>query len=199
MNQKEIKEFGLEDFISFSYLHRVEPFRIIGNIYFTGDDNVGVHIFDTGEGIIMIDTAWPETQALLIEAIWELGFRPHDVRIILHTHAHVDHIGTTNLIVQLSCAKTYLSAKDSIMMRQRPEITYCEAGLHFVPDVLLHDGDVVSLGNTQIRVVSAPGHTMGTLAFFGTVKDDDGAEYTWGMHGGVGLNTLTKEYINRLV
>jgi len=177
--------------------HRAEPCHIIGNIYFAGDDNVGVHIFDTGEWLLLIDTAFPQTQAFLINSIWELGFKPKDIKAILHTHAHIDHIGTTNILVALSGAKTYLSETDAKMMREHPEMTYCDVMYHFEPDVLLNEGDIVTLGNTAIRVVATPGHTAGTLSFFGNVRDNDGKEYTFGMHGGAGINTLTKEYIEK--
>ncbi|MBO5060483.1 MAG: hypothetical protein J6C82_06200 [Clostridia bacterium] len=58
----------------------------------------------------------------------------------------------------------------------------------------LDDGDVITLGNTSIKCVSTPGHTDGTMSFFFDVTDGENT-YRAGMHGGVGINTLTAEFI----
>lgn len=184
-----------QHFFRYPHVHGMTPFRILGNLYFAGDDSVGIHLIDTGDGLILLDTGYPEMQGFTIQSIWALGFRPSDIRILLHTHAHFDHIGSTNLLKELSGAKTYLSAVDAQMMRERPELTYAKPQFLFEPDVALRDGDTVCLGNTVVRCVAAPGHTGGTMAFFFNVEDTSGHSYIAGIHGGVGLNTLSLEYV----
>ena len=53
------------------------------------------HLIDTGDGLILIDTAYPQTVYLLLESIRRLGFGPADIRYLLNCHAHYDHCGGT--------------------------------------------------------------------------------------------------------
>ena len=80
----------------------VSPFKIADNVYYVGNKSVSVHLFDTGEGLLLLDTAYAETTYLLIESIRELGFDPHDIRWIIHSHAHIDHFGATRYLVEKS-------------------------------------------------------------------------------------------------
>lgn len=56
----------------------------------------------------MIDTSYPELDHLLINSIWEAGFDPKDIRIVLHTHLHYDHFGATNTLTKIYGAKAYV-------------------------------------------------------------------------------------------
>ena len=70
---------------------RIEPFRIIGNVYFVGTYPASSHLIDTGEGLILIDTGYGPEGAFLMENIRTLGFRLEDIKIIIHSHGHYDH------------------------------------------------------------------------------------------------------------
>lgn len=85
----------------------VRPFQIAGNVYYIGNKAVCSHLIDTGEGLIVIDTSYPELDHLLINSIWEAGFDPKDIRIVLHTHLHYDHFGATNTLTKIYGAKAY--------------------------------------------------------------------------------------------
>jgi len=188
-----------EHFFSRPEEHYVEPFRIYGNLWFVGNENVGSYLMDTGEGLILIDTGFPTTRDLMIQSIWEAGFNPRDIRYIFHTHGHFDHFGTTNFLVHLSGAKTCLGAGDAKMFRERPELAlvkdahYSKVPL-FVPDIELEDGQVITLGNTSVRCVSVPGHTMGVMAYFIELTEN-GETQLAGLYGGVGLNTLCRDFV----
>jgi len=188
-------------FYKYPEQYRMTPFKIFGNLYFVGNADVGSYLIDTGDGLILIDTTYPTTRALLIQSIWEAGFRPDDVKYILHTHGHFDHFGGTRLIVSLSGAKTYLGAPDAEMFRIRPEMalisdtryTYLEL---FTPDVELKDGDIITLGNTRIRAISTPGHSKGVMTYIFDVTE--GREtHTAGLYGGIGVNTLCRDFIEK--
>ena len=92
----------------------MEPFRIIGNVYFVGCFPASSHLIDTGDGLILIDTGYEDTLHLLINSIYRLGFSPYDVKYILHTHWHGDHTAATAAFVHLTGAKTLFGAKDSV-------------------------------------------------------------------------------------
>ncbi len=190
-----------EDFYMYPEKYRVEPFRIYGNLYYTGNKSVGSHLIDTGEGLILIDTTYPTTSAMLVQSIWELGFDPKDIRYIIHTHGHFDHIGGTAFLKELSGAKTCLGEGDAVMFVERPELVLtrncgCSYFKPFEPDLIMKDGDIITLGNTSIRIVSTPGHSDGVISFF-FETEENGVRLTAGMHGGAGLNTLCRTFIER--
>lgn len=157
---------------------RMEAFRIIGNVYYVGTFQASSHLIDTGEGLILIDTGYSNTLYLLINSIYSLGFNPKEIKYIVHTHWHGDHTEATQAVVDLSSAKTLIGEADEEKVKQ-----------YFVPDILIKDGDVLSVGNTSIHFVATPGHTKGTVSvFFDTT--DNGNKYRVGMFGGAGANTL---------
>lgn len=87
------------------------------------------------------------------------------------------------------------------MFRERPELMLAkDAGPAFVdtfvPDTELHDGDVLTFGSTKIRCVATPGHTMGVFTFFITLEEG-GRKLTAALCGGVGLNTLCRDFIEQ--
>ncbi len=91
---------------------QVEPFCIVSGLYYVGNSNVSSHLIDTGDGLILLDTGFPQTGYLLLESIRRLGFDPHDVAYILHCHGHYDHFGGTRAIVELTSAQTFLGEGD---------------------------------------------------------------------------------------
>ncbi|MBQ4613096.1 MAG: MBL fold metallo-hydrolase [Clostridia bacterium] len=160
---------------------KIEPFRIIGNVYFVGTYQASSHLIDTGDGLILIDSGYAKTLYLVIRSIYKLGFRPEDLRYIVLTHHHWDHVEATRQLVDLSGAKTLIGEKDAEPARG-----------YFDPDILLKDGDTLTLGNTTMRFVETPGHTRGTLSLFFDTQEGD-ATYRVGMFGGAGMYTLVKE------
>ena len=87
---------------------KVPPFRMIGNLYFVGTVEASSHLIDTGDGLILIDTGYNNTLYLLIDSIYKLGFKPTDVKYIINTHWHHDHVEGTQAFSQLSGAIYFL-------------------------------------------------------------------------------------------
>ena len=160
---------------------KIEPFKIIGNVYFAGTYQASCHIIDTGEGLILIDPGYENAFYLVIDSIYKLGFRPTDIKYIINTHWHWDHTEATAALANLSGAKTLLGREDEENAKR-----------YFIPDILLKDGDTLSLGNTTISFMETPGHTKGTISFFFDTTEGD-TTYRVGMFGGAGANTLRKD------
>ena len=158
----------------------LDPFRIIGNVYFVGTFQASVHLIDTGDGLILIDTGYENTLYLVIRSIYLLGFDPKDIKYIIHTHWHWDHTEGTRAMVALSGAKTLIGRNDEKRARS-----------YFSPDISVKDGDTLTLGNTTVTFLETPGHTKGTISFF-FETEDSGKVYRVGMFGGAGANTLKK-------
>lgn len=163
---------------------KLQPFRIIGNVYFVGTFQASCHLIDTGEGLILIDPGYSNALYLVIRSIYELGFNPKDIKYIINTHWHWDHAEATAAMVDLSDAKTLIGREDAENAKR-----------YFSPDILIQDGDTLTLGNTTITFMETPGHTKGTVSFFFNTEDS-GKIYRVGMFGGAGANTLAQGHFD---
>ena len=165
----------------YPWLGKMTPFKVFGNTYFVGTYQASCHLIDTGDGLIMIDPGYTKTAYLVINSIYQLGFKPQDIKYIINTHWHGDHTEATAAFADLTGAKTLLGRDD--VENAKP---------YFTPDIIVDDGDLLSLGNITIRFVHTPGHTKGTISPF--YEDTDGERTCRvGMFGGAGLNTMVPE------
>lgn len=182
----------------------VEPFRMYGNLYYVGDSWVCAHIVDTGNGLILFDAGncGGGATAMLIYAIWKLGFDPADVKWLIVSHGHVDHIGAVNFFKRMFGTKIYMGAPDAENYRIRPELALIHESTDYMdelvdPDVEIHDGDVIDFGGTKILFHLAPGHTDGVIACYFDVTDGNETKRA-GYFGGFGFNTLQKNYLQEI-
>ena len=171
------------------------------DLYCFGVSGSPAHLLVTTDGLVVIDTGRPEDLDMLLSNFTELGFDPKDIRHIIHTHGHIDHVGCTKAFLDMCKAKTYIgkgdedavSGKNGFIWNGTPGREYKYA---FEADVIVSDGDVIKIGDTDIRFVWTPGHTAGVMSLFFNVHYK-GGEYLAGMYGGAGYNTLTDEYLLR--
>lgn len=189
---------GHEAYYADPWGHYLEPFRIFGNLYYVGDKKVCSHLIDTGDGLILFDTGYQHTAHMQLHAIRALGFDPADIKIIIHSHGHFDHFGAGDAMRHMYGCKIYMSRVDTQMLREKPERALmkdspCPQANICWPDVELEDGDTVTLGSTTVRCVLAPGHTLGTMAFFFDVTGGEKSLHV-GYLGGAGFLTVYKEF-----
>ena len=162
------------------WLGRMKPFRVVGNVYFVGTYQASTHIIDTGAGLIMIDPGYHTGEYLVMDSMHRLGLDPEDIKYIICTHWHGDHTEGVRAFAGLSGAKTVIGRLD------------CErARRYFDPDILVDDGDTLTLGNTTVRFVHTPGQTLGTMSLFFDTEDEE-RTLRVGTFGGAGLNTMVK-------
>ena len=173
------------------YEKYIKPSKLIGNLYFVGTFDASTHIIDTGEGLILIDPGYYESLYMVVNNIWEVGFNPKEIKYILVSHAHYDHMDAAEELAKLTGAKTFIGEKDLPLLNG--EIFHYPIR-PFKPDVLLKDNDVITLGNTSIKCILTPGHTDGTMSFFFDITDGE-KTYRAGMFGGAGTNTLVKAFM----
>lgn len=177
----------------------VEPFRIYGNVYYVGDSWACAHLIDTGDGLLLIDGGNCGAEKLLIHAIWSLGFNPGDVRWMILSHGHLDHIGAVQFFRRMFGTRIYMGEPDAVMFRERPELSCIQDNPDvtmtlFEPDEVIREGDVLHFGNVTIDCKLVPGHTPGCVALFFDVTED-GVTKRAGYFGGFGLNTLQTDYL----
>jgi metallo-beta-lactamase class B len=152
-----------------------EPFQLIGNIYYVGTDGIAAYIIKTSQGLILMDTALPESTGMIKSNIAKLGFKLQDIKIILNSHAHFDHTGGLAEIKQDTGAQLIAGERDKPLL----EGGYYpgdekNADLAFPPvkvDRTVKEDDKVTLGDTTLTAHSMPGHTPGCTSWEMTVKD----------------------------
>ena len=176
------------------------PFKIWGNLYFVGTEGASTHILDTGEGLIMFDSGYQESLYLVIHHMNMLGLDIKDVKYIFHTHGHIDHAGATAAIKKMIETKAVIGKEDREYVNGERDLSYAkELGMEmifFEPDILLKDGDVIKLGNAKIKAIATPGHTEGAMSYVFNVTDGK-EEYIAGLHGGMGINTMNREFLDK--
>lgn len=155
-----------------------EPFRIAGNLYYVGSYDLCCYLITTPQGHILINTGVPGSDTMLRKHIEALGFKYSDIKILLTTHAHLDHVGAMAAIKKATGAKLMIHEKDAPVMADggNSDFDMGGRGAMFTPvkaDRLLHDRDIVKLGEMKILVLHHPGHTKGACSFLFTVKDHD--------------------------
>ena len=99
-----------EEFFTSPSIARIEPFKIADNLYYVGDKKVCVHLIDTGDGLILLDSGYIGAEHLLVDSIWRAGFDPKDVRWIIHSHGHSDHYGAIRVIADKYASQITLDA-----------------------------------------------------------------------------------------
>lgn len=178
----------------------IEPFQVAPKTwYVAGQTWVGCYLIDTGDGLILIDTAIPESAYMLVDSIYRLGYRPEQIKKILISHAHFDHCGAARIMKELTGAELYMSKEDWEFMKACPEETIdIDKDSHpqeFEVDHFFSDEEPITLGDVTIHSMLTPGHTVGCTTFFWEVTNPaNGEKYVVGMHGGVGANTMNDKY-----
>ncbi len=158
-----------------SWNQPVEPFRIIGNIYYVGATDLTSYLIVTRAGDILLDGGLVETAPQVEANIRKLGFRLGDVKILLNSHAHYDHAGGLEELKRATRAKFYASAGDAPVLESggRGDASLLDptAFPPIKPDAILHDGEKISVGGTTMTAHLTPGHTKGCTTWTTTVED----------------------------
>ena len=144
-----------------------EPFpahRVIGNVYYVGSKDLAVYLITTDEGHILINSGFEETVPLIRRGVESLGYKMRDVKILLASHAHADHVAGHALLKQLTGAKVYVMRDDETVIASGGKGQYLYTKSRWKPcevDRVLNDGEEVKLGGVVLRAHRTPGHTPG--------------------------------------
>ena len=155
-----------------------KPFRLIGNIYYVGTAGISSFLITSPTGHILIDTGFEMTVPRITNSVAELGFRLRDIRIILSSHAHLDHTGGHALMRSLTGARICISEADGALLASggttdfTPYSTNMIAYPPVAADRLLRDGDTVKLGGSTLVCHLTPGHTKGCTTWTMDVEEE---------------------------
>ncbi len=165
---------------------RVEPFQIFDNLYYVGIEWVSCYLLVTTDGLILIDALYGDHIDTAIDGIRTLGFDPADLKYVLATHGHSDHVGGAARFQETYGARVGMTEADWELAETPPGNPDYEIDVP-VRDMVIADGDTLELGDTALRFYVTPGHTEGVLSMEFPVRDG-GEEHRAFVLGGVGLN-----------
>ena len=171
------------------YGQAVEPFRIVGNIYYVGARNIASYLITTPQGHILIDTGTTTMHDVIKNNVQKLGFSTSDIKIMLSSHAHFDHIEGHAAMKALTGAQVMAMAGDAEAMSAGKDSSALGA-VGWTPvtvDRVLKNGDTVTLGGMTLRAVLSAGHTQGATTWFTSVEDK-GRRYAVAILGGTTPN-----------
>jgi len=158
------------------------PHKIIGNVYYVGTRSLATFLITTPQGHILINSDYERTVPVIRASVEKLGFKFSDVKILLGSHAHGDHMEGDALVKELTGAQVMAMAEDvPALERMRP------GGKAHPIDRVLHDGDQVSLGGTTLVAHLTPGHTLGCTTWTAKIAEG-GRTYDVVIIGSVGVN-----------
>lgn len=132
------------------------PHKVVGNVYFVGTADLGTYLVTTPEGHILINTDYESTVPQIRKGVTDLGFKFTDIKIILGSHAHGDHMEGDAMVKELTAARVMAMEQDVAALKR---IT--PGGKPHPIDRILHDGEEVKLGGSTLTAHLTPGHTKG--------------------------------------
>ena len=152
-----------------NWLTPIAPLRISDHVWQIGTANITALLVKTGQGAVLIDGGMPQVAELLLANMKRLGVAPHELRFILHSHAHADHAGPLAAIKRATGARLVSNAESAVLLARGGS-----NDIHFGDDILfppvhadrlLQDGEVIELGGMAFTVAFTPGHTPGSMSW----------------------------------
>ena len=152
------------------------PFQIVGNLYYVGTYELACYLIVTPKGNILINTGLASSATYIKNSIETLGFKLTDIKILLNTQAHYDHMGAMAAIKKITGATLMMDEGDTAVAADGGRSDYASKGNVSVyepvkVDRVLHNSDTIKLGGMQLVMLHHPGHTRGSCSFLFDVKD----------------------------
>jgi metallo-beta-lactamase class B len=162
-----------------------EPFRIAGNFYYVGANDVAAFLITGPEGHIVIDGGYPTTAPMIMTSIAKLGFNIKDVKVLLNSEPHPDHGGGLTVLQQASGAELWASDASADVLASGgddPDAVLPLRALIWIGvlgyppprvDHRFKDGDTIRVGPIALTAHVTAGHTRGCTSWSFPVRDSD--------------------------
>lgn len=163
----------------------VEPFKVFDNLYYVGMDWVSAWLISTDDGLILIDALYGEFADAMIENIRKLGLDPADIKYCFATHGHFDHAAGVKQVKDAAPGMRIgmIDADWEMYLNKQGGGRYDLVA----KDIVVKDGDTITLGGQTLTFYNTPGHTTGVLSVAFAVFDN-GTPHKAFTVGGAGLN-----------
>ena len=152
------------------------PFRIVANIHYVGTNRMALFLLTTPAGHILIDSGFEAGVPRLKQNVEALGLHFEDIKILLFSHAHIDHVQGHALVKKMTGARVVVSAADAPTVRTGGKEEWAYGDMFSWPpcqvDEVVKDGDVIELGGTRLTARLTPGHSKGATTWTTTIEED---------------------------
>lgn len=154
-----------------------EPFpahKVAGNVYYVGSRDLATYLITTPEGHLLINSGFERTVSLIQKSVESLGFKMTDVKILLASHAHSDHVAGHALLQKITGARVFVMRGDDQVIASGGKGQYLYTTSRWDPckvDRVLEDRDEVRLGGVTLVARRTPGHTRGCTTWTWRVQD----------------------------
>ena len=146
-----------------------EGHRVIGNLYYVGTYDLACYLITGADGHILINTGLEESAGSIRRSVESLGFQYEDIKILLTMQAHWDHVAAMAKIQEETGAQVFATAEDAKLLESGGFSDWRFGGKQLYEPVgvdrILEHGAMIRLGDTELRVVSTPGHTTGSSSY----------------------------------
>ncbi len=150
------------------------PFKIMGNVYYVGANNIASILVATPRGHILLDTGTQKMAAVVFPNIVKLGFKPADIKVMLISHAHYDHMETMETIRRITGATVAALEAEVPALVSGHDLSSNETWGQEPIQVgrVLKSGEDIQLGGSTVKAIWTPGHTPGAAAYFINTQED---------------------------
>ena len=149
------------------------PFRLADRLYYVGSKGLASYLITSTNGHFLINSSFERTVPLIRASVEQLGFKFTDIKVLLASHAHSDHVQGHALIKELTGAQVAVMTGDDRVIASggKGQYLYEETWKPCPVDRVLKDGDTVSLGEMTLTARHTPGHTRGCTTWTFKVTD----------------------------
>ncbi len=151
------------------------PLRIVGNLYYVGDEDLASYLIVTPQGDILVNTGYEYSVPEIKARVEKLGFKLTDIKILLVTHAHSDHAAGQAEMKRLTGAKMLAMQEEVELLETGGKTDFLFGNSNWFPPVkvdrALKDGEKIELGGTVLTAYLHPGHTKGSTSYALDVTD----------------------------
>ena len=159
-----------------------EPAKVFDNMYYVGMTEFSSWAITTSQGIILIDAIYDySVEDEVVGGLKKLGLNPADIKYVLISHGHLDHAGGAKYLQDKFGARILMSAADWDMLDQQNPTWKPKR------DMVVTDGQKLTLGDTTLTMYITPGHTPGTVSSIVPVFDN-GQRHIAAAWGGTAFN-----------
>jgi metallo-beta-lactamase class B len=166
-------------------------YRIMDNLYYVGTEDIASYLIVTPKGHFILNSGYEDTPAMIRASVEKLGFKIIDVKILLNSQAHFDHVAGQAALQQMTGAKIYSSEREvSVLESGGKTDTRFGREVSYPPvhvDHVVADGERVTVGGVTLTAHLTPGHSIGCTTWTIQVTEA-GKTYDVVFVGGTSIN-----------